>query len=80
MIEPGPMSRDVATLYRRADDGDPSAQRELAICLNNGDGVPQNQSAASLWLRKAMPGHKLNRQSNSEPSGNKKTSAKASNG
>jgi Sel1 repeat len=56
MVEPGPKSRDLETLYRRAEDGDPTAQRDLAVCLHNGDGVSQDWAAAGLWLKKAAEG------------------------
>jgi hypothetical protein len=56
MSKPDSNSRDPETLYRRADDGDPAAQRDLAICLQNGDGVPQDQSTAHWWLKKAADG------------------------
>jgi hypothetical protein len=56
MIEAGPKRSDLDTLYRRAHDGDPIAQRDLAVCLHNGDGVPQDRTAAILWLEKAAEG------------------------
>jgi hypothetical protein len=56
MSEPAPERSDVEALYRRANQGDPEAQRDLAICLHKGDGVAQDQSAASFWLRKAAEG------------------------
>jgi hypothetical protein len=56
MSETIPNSRNLKTLYRLADDGVPTAQRDLAICLQNGDGVAQDQSAATWWLKKAAEG------------------------
>jgi TPR repeat protein len=56
MIELGPRTPDLATLYRQANDGDPAAQCDLAIRLHDGDGVPQDQSAASRWMKKAAEG------------------------
>jgi hypothetical protein len=55
MIEPRP-NGDLEILWRRAGDGDPVAQRDLAICLYKGDGVPQDRSAASLLLKMAAEG------------------------
>jgi hypothetical protein len=56
MSEPAPESSDIEALYRRANQGDPEAQRDLAIRLHKGDGVAQDPSAASFWLRKAAEG------------------------
>jgi Sel1 repeat len=75
MVEADPKLRDLETLYRRAEDGNPAAQRDLAVCLHNGDGVPQDQAAAILWLRKAAEGgdpwaqtqHAINLRSTGDP-------------
>jgi hypothetical protein len=56
MSEPGSGSFDIEPLYRRANEGDPTAQRDLAVRLHNGDGVAQDPSAAGLWLQKAAEG------------------------
>jgi TPR repeat protein len=56
MVEADPKLRDVETLYRRAEDGNPTAQRDFAVCLHNGDGVPQDRAAAMVWMKKAAEG------------------------
>ena len=50
---------DYATAYRLwrplADQGDASAQNNLSLMYNNGQGVPQDYAAAVSWYRKAAP-------------------------
>jgi uncharacterized protein len=50
------MDLDPEELFKRANEGDIDAQRDLAIRLYNGDGLPQDQPSASLWLKKAADG------------------------
>lgn len=47
---------DLARLVDVAERGDTDAQCTLATKLYKGDGVPQDQDAASLWLRSAAEG------------------------
>ena len=39
--------------HKFAEEGDPTAQYELGIMYQNGEGVPQNYSKAVKWFRKA---------------------------
>ena len=39
--------------HKVAEEGDPTAQYELGIMYQNGEGVPQNYSKAVKWFRKA---------------------------
>jgi TPR repeat protein len=52
----GMVLEDLELLIRRAEAGDTSAQRDFAICLHEGNGVPQDLPAAALWLRRAALG------------------------
>jgi uncharacterized protein len=75
MVELGPKRSDIESLYRRAHDGVLAAQRDFAVCLHNGDGVPQHQAAAIVWMKKAAEGgdpwaqtqHAINLRSTGEP-------------
>src|SRR6266478_6039698 len=51
-----PKNAELEDLRRRAKDGDPAAQRDLAVRLHSGDGLPQDRSSADLWLKKAAEG------------------------
>ncbi|MBQ7403377.1 MAG: SEL1-like repeat protein [Lentisphaeria bacterium] len=41
------------TLYRKAEQGDSSAQYELALCFLHGTGVAKDERVAEAWLWKA---------------------------
>jgi Sel1 repeat len=50
------MDFDPKELLNRANEGDIDAQRDLAIRLYNGDGLPQDLVRANLYLKKAADG------------------------
>ena len=43
----------ISSLRKRAEQGDAEAQYGLGVFFANGIGVPQNETAAASWYRKA---------------------------
>ena len=47
------VSKDSASFRKAAEQGDASAQNQLAICYAEGKGVPKDDVEAVTWFRKA---------------------------
>ena len=48
-------NNDIESLRKRAQQGEPEAQRKLGDKLYSGKGLPKDQATGIEWLRKALP-------------------------
>ena len=54
VLQPGPAkAQDIEQLRKAAEQGNATAQGNLGLMYNNGEGLPQDYQEAVIWYRKA---------------------------
>lgn len=57
LLTPGAITGNLESLQKRAQQGDPEAQKKLGDKLRLGKGVAKDRDAGIEWLRKALPAY-----------------------